>query len=141
MNPELKEKCERIIKNDEGFMSNIYRDSRGYLTIGYGFNLESIEMPKEVADLWIKFILDSIEVKLSKLLNFWSDLNDVRKIVLINMAYNMGIDKLLKFNDMMKALGKKDYIQAEREMDDSLWNKEVPFRAARLRRMMLSGEF
>lgn len=141
MNQEAMERCNRIIKNDEGFMSHMYRDSRGHLTIGYGFNMETIDLPKDVADIWVKFILESIDIKLSQLLNFWSELNDVRKIVLINMAYNMGMDNLLKFHGMIKMLEKKDYVLAEKEMADSLWNKEVPFRAARLRRMMLTGEF
>lgn len=138
---DYKEMVKRQISLDEGYCSHLYKDSKGFNTIGYGFNLDKIQMPQDVSSLWLDHIINDTEYTLSKALSFWNDLDPVRKAVLINMAYNLGITGLLAFHQMLEYLAKKDYISAEKEMANSKWNNEVSLRAFRLRRMMLLGEF
>ena len=42
-----------LIKSNEGFSASMYKCPADKLTIGYGFNLESSEIPRHVADLWL----------------------------------------------------------------------------------------
>ena len=138
---ESRKKTRDLIANDEGFIGSIYSDNRGHLTIGFGFNLESCEMPISVALEWLNIIINDIEISLSKVINFWENLNDARKYVLINMAYQLGINGLLKFRDMLNKLGSKDYVGAANEMKDSVWYRDYTTRASRLIKIMLYGEF
>jgi len=137
----VSEKTKELIANQEGFRGKPYRDTKGFLTIGYGFNLDSIELPRIVADYWLEYLLNMVKDQCKENFSFWNSLNEARQTVLISMAYNLGIVGLLKFRDMIKALEKHDYVGAAREMEDSRWYKEVPSRAFQLKRIMVSGEF
>lgn len=138
---DLQEIAKKLIVNDEGFSAKVYTDTKGHLTIGFGFNLETQTLPVSVALDWLDFILNFIEHSLENTLSFWDSLNDARKYVLINMAYQMGIGGLLAFHDMLKALELKDYAATVAAMKDSVWYREHTARASRLMKIMLSGEF
>ena len=52
------------------------------------------------------------------------------------MAYNLGVDGLLKFKKMWKALEKQDYQTAAEEMKDSKWYHQVGRRSKYLYKKM-----
>jgi lysozyme len=123
------------IKIDEGFRDRMYTDSVGIPTIGWGFNLETVEMPRVVADLWLAFEIDKIENSLKQFR--WYNYSDpVRQEVLLNMAYNLGVRGILTFSKMIKALEERDYVEASIEMMDSKWARQVGQRAIRLSETM-----
>lgn len=134
-------KTTTILMNDEGFSGKVYTDSRGFLTIGFGFNLNKQEIPMSVAVEWLHILINKIQFELESHIIFWNDLNEARKSVLINMAYHMGIGGLLAFHDMLKALELKDYAATVAAMKDSSWYRDYTARASRLMKIMLSGEF
>lgn len=134
-----KKRMRDIIMIDEGFRERLYRDDKGHLTIGFGFNLEKQDLPISIALEWLDLILYNIEYQLSKTINFWNDLNDARKSVLISMSYQLGITGLINFRVMIKKLGSKDYVGAATEMKDSVWYREYTTRASRLVKIMISG--
>ena len=76
---------------------------------------------------------------LSEHLSFFQNLDEVRQAVLIDMAYNMGIEKLLVFKITLGLIELGKYEQASREMLLSLWAVEVKTRARRLSLMMETG--
>jgi lysozyme len=55
------------------------------------------------------------------------------------MAFNLGINRLVKFRKMLEALGKQDYQAAADQMLDSLWVEQVGDRAKRLADLMRNG--
>jgi lysozyme len=59
--------------------------------------------------------------------------------VLANMAFNAGVDGLLKFRRMLLAVERGHYDQAAREMLQSKWATQVFGRAVRLAEMMAKG--
>lgn len=134
-------KIRHYLVGDEGFSNKIYTDTKGFLTIGYGFNLTTGSIPTSVAIHWLNVLLSDIRYQLEENIVFWNELSDARKYILINMAYQMGVSGLLNFRGMIKALASKDYIGAANEMKDSLWYREFTARASRLIKVMLSGEF
>lgn len=138
---DSKKKLMDGLADDEGFREKAYRDSKGFLTIGFGFNLDVNGLPISVALNWLDYNAFQLESRLSKLLSFWDQLNDARKSVLINMAYQMGIGGLLGFHGMLRKLGDKDYAGAVAEMKDSVWYREFTNRASRLIKIMISGVF
>ena len=141
---DSRKRCRNLIADDEGFRSSLYSDSRGFPTIGFGFNLSTTEIPLSIALDWLDYLLSKIEHDLCSypmLSNIWPNLSDARKYVLINMAYQMGIGGLLNFHGMIKGLADRNYLLAAAEMKDSIWYREFPGRANRLVNIMISGEF
>lgn len=134
-------KTRNLVAKEEGFREKAYKDTKGFLTIGYGFNLDAIGIPLTIADQWLDFLLDKVRKECLTRIKPFSGLNEARQGVLISMAYNMGIDGLLKFRDMIKALESKDYIAAAKAMEESRWYKDVPSRAKELISIMLTGNF
>jgi lysozyme len=117
------------LKKDEDFVAHPYNDSLGIPTIGYGTKLPIDEIEAELL-LEKRFNDTLMEVK--KNIYFFEDLSECAKEVILNMAYNLGVPRLLKFKRMLKALEVKDYRTAAKEMVDSLWYRQVGSRATRL---------
>jgi lysozyme len=134
-------KINSLIANDEGFCPKLYKDTKGFNTIGYGFNLDTTLIPKEVADHWLSLNIEKLSRDLSSYIPFFSTLDTSRQYVLLNMAYQMGIAGILKFKKMLIALENNDYILASKEMKNSKWYVEFTNRANRLVNIMNSGEF
>jgi lysozyme len=129
------------LMDDEGFSGKVYTCPKGFLTIGFGFNLTNQQLPMSIAVEWLHILINKIQFELEKNISFWSDLNEARKCVLINMAYQMGIGGLLAFHDMLKALERKDYAATVAAMKGSVWYRDFTARASRLIKIMKSGEF
>lgn len=137
----MKKEIFNLVSLNEGFKGKTYVCPASHLTIGYGFNLDAIEMPIEVGNLWLSMLLDEIEEKLKKNIIFYSVLNDARKAVLIDMAYNMGISGLIKFKNMLYAMQDKRFDKAADEMLESKWATQVKNRAKKLSTMVRTGIF
>ncbi len=117
------------IKHDEGFVGNPYDDSLGIPTIGYGTKLPLDE--KEASMLLEKRLMDVV-YEIENNVDFFSDLPKEAQDIILNMAYNMGVPRLMKFKKMWKALSERDYREASKEMVDSRWYNQVGQRANEL---------
>jgi lysozyme len=68
-------------------------------------------------------------------------LDSVRQLILIDMAFNMGVPRLCKFKKMWAAVEAEDFPTAAKEMLDSRWSRQVKGRATKLANAMHNGEF
>ncbi len=119
----------------EGLELKPYRDTVGKLTIGVGRNLDDVGIARSEA----LFLLDNdIENSITEMRSFqWFDNLDLeRKVVLVNMHFNMGLDRLRGFKKMLVAVKLGEYEEAAEEMLDSKWAKQVGNRAIELAEMM-----
>ena len=64
--------------------------------------------------------------------NNWRDWPEEVKLIIANMAFNLGLTRLVKFKKMFEALNAGDYKTASEEGLDSKWAKQVYNRAKRL---------
>ena len=116
-----------------------YRCPAGKLTLGYGRNIED----RGITDAEAEHLLDSDIIKstseLTSALRFYSQLDDVRQAVLINMHFNLGLTRLLTFRKTLAAIGQDDYETAAAEMLDSRWARQVGQRAVELADQMRTG--
>jgi lysozyme len=126
----------KIIKTDEGLKLFPYNCSEGFLTIGYGRNIEINGISKEEAEYLLNNDIREAEAKASILVDYFDGLSDDRKIVLVSMAFQMGATGLSKFKQMLTAIDNKDFDKAAAEMLNSKWAKQTPERAKRLSKMM-----
>ena len=127
-----------LIKKHEGFSGKAYLCPAGRLTIGYGRNLEDRGITKSEAE----YLLTNDIIELTERLQYvpaFKTLDTVRQTVLVDMAYNLGIDGLLGFKKMLACIVASDYDGAAKEMLDSRWAKQVGSRATELAGMMREG--
>ncbi len=116
---------------NEGMKLKPYRDTVGKLTIGVGRNLDDEGITKEEALILLNNDITRL-IKQLTLIPSFSQLSEPRQRVIVEMAFNLGLEGLMKFKDMWKAIEHKDWESAAKEMSDSLWAKQVGQRAVRL---------
>jgi lysozyme len=141
---EARAQLRTQLMTDEGFVPHAYQDSRGYWTIGHGICIDARTggglTPQESARLLDNRIGTAIR-DLSQRCPWFDPLDDVRQVVIANMAYNLGVGGVAGFRKMIAALERADYRAAAREMVLSRWSVQTGARANRLATMMASGQW
>ena len=135
-NDELKQELTR----DEGVRYKPYTCSEGRLTIGIGHNLDDRGLPPHIVDALYEWDIGQAVKDLDHHLPWWDTLGDVRGRALINMAFNLGITRLLSFKKMLEALKAGEYSEAGEHALDSKWATQVGSRAHRIAYMLRTGQ-
>jgi len=147
----------KMIEKHEGKRNKVYPDTEGIPTIGIGFNLNRYDARNKLKSLGLNY--DSVRNGNQSLTDqqiyhlFKEDLNEAigaaqsflpnfnehpAKVqgVVINMAFNLGANRLASFVKFKEALINKDYSAAANEMIDSKWYKQVGNRSIELENIM-----
>jgi len=132
-------KLEEQIMIDEGFRSKPYLDTVGKLTIGYGRNLDDVGISKAEAYAMLQNDIKKVTAELRSKIHFFGLLSDGRQNALINMAFNMGVSKLLGFKKTLALMEKGDFDEASREVLRSKWASQVGQRAVRISEKIKTG--
>lgn len=158
----IRYKREDLIKQlaiHEGIELEVYEDTLGIETIGIGRNLKD----RGIADLELAHInktmseiyedgiteedayflaerdIDIVEGELFAAKPICNRLDGIRQMILLDMAFNMGIPRLMKFKKMWANIEGNHYELAAIEMLDSLWADQVKGRATKLSEAMKTG--
>lgn len=123
---------------EEGFRSKPYRDTRGFLTVGYGLNLDS-GISRRVAVAALTEQLSELHETLLTY-SWYATLDVVRQGVCLDMAFNLGLHGLMAFAHMIAAIERGDWAQAKVELLNSKAARELPSRYAELARLLLTGQ-
>ncbi len=138
------QKTQALIKQHEGYREKVYLDTKGIPTGGWGhaFHVDS-PLTQEICELLFEQDYNNTKTDASKFVSvhMLDHLSPVRTAVIVDMMYNLGYVKLSKFKRFIKALQKKDYDLAAKEMIDSKWYTDVKSRADRLIRMMKTNKW
>ncbi|ACJ20056.1 glycoside hydrolase family protein [Coxiella burnetii] len=138
MTKEYAKQALEFLKRHEGFSPHLYKDSVGKWTIGYGRNLEDDPLHEYEAEFLLMQDIERLDKALS-LHEAYQALDNERKAIILDMAYNLGYGGLMKFTHLWQALEKQDYEQAAKEMLNSEWAEEVKSRATELAQLMDSS--
>jgi len=130
---------EKWIAHHEGFRGLPYTCSGGKLSIGYGWNIEDTGITREEAEFILKSRILRCKQELAPFSWYIAQPPGV-KDALINMSYNLGLSRLLKFKRMISALEREDYTKAALEALDSKWAKQVHGRANDIALMIREGK-
>lgn len=128
------------IKQHEGFRQYPYKCPAGKLSIGYGRNLEDCGIREQEAEAMLMNDLTQAALQLYTELPWAGKLDNARKNVLIEMIYNMGINRFKGFKKMLAACQKGEWDKAAKEMLDSKWASQVKQRAKTLAEIMRKGK-
>ena len=127
------------IEADEGRRKLAYVDTVGKVTIGIGFNLTDVGLWDDEIDYIFKNRVNQAGVDASVIFNFSDAISDQRKAVLVNMAYNLGHERLSGFHTLIACIAKQDWNGAADAMLASRWATQVGVRATRLAKHMRDG--
>jgi len=142
------------VKEHEGKQDTIYKDSKGNLTIGIGFNLNrpdanarlknvgadpklirsgKAKLTEQQIDTLYKEDLNKAKNSAKKLVSkTWSELPKGVQGVLTEMAFNLGEGGLAEFKNTLSYIEDKRFKLAAQSMLKSKWARQVGSRAKRL---------
>ena len=130
-----------LVKLHEGMRLFPYKCTAGKLTIGWGRNLDDRGISAEEAEYLLQHDLKLAERDAKQFIGgVWDTLSEIRKAVLIDMAFNLGLARLSAFKKFKHALVFGEYKQAAVEMLDSKWASQVGRRATLLAEMMRANK-
>ena len=135
------------LKLDEGYSDTPYYCSEGFPTVGFGRKIggKNERLPdyttNECNELgWVERCVKEIQDELKDLIAVFTKLDSVRQAVLINMAYQLGVVGLCKFQKTIGLIEDCFFEAASKEMLSSLWASQTPERAGRMANMMKCGK-
>lgn len=150
-----KTKLVQELRDDEGEKLRAYKDHLGYWTIGVGhlidparganpapFGIDLRNGGFITAGQSEQLLLADIaekETQLDARMAWWRRLSDNRQRVVLNMAFQLGVDGLLAFKNTLAKMGVGDYDGAAAGMLASKWASQTPNRAKRLAARMVLG--
>ena len=127
-----------MLKTHEGLRLTLYKCPAGKWTIGYGRNLEDRGISEDEAQLFLENDVKYFYTQLEKFPAFHK-CNEARQIVLVNMAFNLGIEGLRNFKMMWAAISLENWQGASIQMLRSKWAGQVGNRATELAEIMRTG--
>jgi len=144
---------QNILIEDEGLEQFPYMDccgkswrmcvckDKGFLTVGIGRNLDTVGISENESLGLVINDIKNMTIQLERYFPWFSKLNTPRRIVIVCMAFNMGMQKLKTFTKMIKCIESQDFASAAKEMTNSKWALDVKQRAIRLAVIMKLGQF
>lgn len=133
----------------EGFSPQPYRDTNGNWTQGYGRHVGNKKLNRVSEQKAREWLYEDIRVVIRALdekVPWWRKCNPVRQQVLINFAYNVGVNGLDKFDRFLGAIETRQYTKASKELlysgskKTKYW-KQVGSRAEQLAQAMKTGKW
>ena len=134
------------IKKNEGFSRAAYSDSLGFDTIGYGHLIKDSEKELLSSSFSKRFLLNLFYLDFNKALidyeRLYKKQNHQLHVaeVLIEMIFQIGINKQKKFIKMNKHIKKNQFFMAALEMKNSLWHIQTPKRVDGLINILLKHQ-
>lgn len=136
------EKLTKLLALHEGRVPHAYQDSLGYWTIGIGHLIDKAKgggLPEHIIDALFAYDLEKHAQELFAHEPWIAQLDEVRKAVLVDMAFNLGVAGLRTFVRTLTAVKEGRYNEAAALMLKSKWATQVGKRAQRLSWMMSKG--
>lgn len=133
---------EEQLRRDEGEKLSAYQDHLGFWTIGIGRLIDSRRgggISTDESTMLLRNDIARIRVELLQRLPWFVHLDPVRQGVLMNMAFQLGINGLMAFQDTLGKVQTGDYAVAADKMLQSKWATQTPERAKRLSIQMRDG--
>ncbi|QGH73635.1 MAG: lysozyme [Podoviridae sp. ctpVR23] len=137
-----KDRAVAEIKVEEGYRLKPYYCSNRFPTIGYGtkigpkdapLDMYQFSMPEPAAHVMVVATVDSLCDELMAKLPWFKTAPNALQMVLICMAYQLGIAGVLGFRKALEHMEAKLYREAAKEMLDSKWFRvDSPARAKRM---------
>ena len=128
---DLTQVRKRLIAH-EGIKLSPYRCTAGKLTIGVGRNLSDRGISQATATQMLEEDIEIVLDELKRALPFWEKLKWNYKEALVDLAFNMGVPRLMMFRRMLSAIEADDPDKAAEELLESRYASQVGVRASNI---------
>ena len=136
-----EEAIKKMIQRHEGYVPRVYMDTVQVPTAGYGHAfLVGSPISHKVAELLFEDDYNRCKKDYEQLRPLIGELDPIRRAVIIDMLFNLGLSRLKGFKKTLAAIRAKDFEEAAKEMLDSKWHQQTGYRAKKLADMMRKGE-
>lgn len=129
-----------MLKRHEGLRLKPYLCTADQLTIGYGRNLESMGISRYEAEVMLVSDIERCYNEL-EVFGWFVGLDVVRQEAMVDLLFNLGLPRFLRFKKMINHLSNKEYSQAAAELLNSRYAIQVGDRANELAYMLERGEY
>ncbi len=119
--------------DSERFSPSVYTDKTGHPTIGYGYNLSVYSYESKRITKAYGLLTDILKENYKAILSYgwYKNLDAMRRMVILDLSYNLGLNGLLKFKQFIKAIEDKNYALAVERLQKSPYFNQVKKRASR----------
>lgn len=128
------------IARHEGFRGRPYKDSLGFITIGFGRCLDTKGISQDEGLYLLDDDIGDATREVLGALPWVEQMDEVRRGVLIEMCFQLGLDGLMQFKHMLAAAQQSIWDRAADEMLSSTWAQQTPERAQELAGIMRNGQ-
>lgn len=135
------------LQKDEGFRPYVYDDANGkpvipgytmvgHPTIGYGWALDKDLCSQELGGLILNYQASDSYSRLLKDIPWLSGKPESIQRALANIAFNIGVQGLLRFYVFVSLIQQGRYTDAANDLGTTLWFKQVGQRAVRIQELI-----
>ena len=124
----------------EGLKLKPYRCTAGRLTIGVGRNLDDKGITEEEAVYLLGNDIEECKQDLATIFSDWENLSYNRKLVLIDMRFQLGQTGFRGFKRLISAIKMGDNKKAIQSIKESLYYKQVTSRAEENIKLLEDGD-
>lgn len=128
--------------SDESEVLHAYQDHLGFWTIGVGILIDERKgggITQDESRYLLRNRIQQREAQCAERFDWWQSIDEVRRGVIVCMAFQLGTNGVANFKKMGAALRIRDYNTASMEALDSTWAVQTPARAQRMAKIMRSG--
>ena len=132
-----------MLRKHEGVETHAYKCTSGKLTIGCGRNIDQaggLGLSQDEIDYLLTNDIKRVTAELEKAFPWFSVLDEVRRHALIDLCFNLGLTRLMRFRLALRAMENQDYETASKEFLHSKWAKQVGTRSITITDMIMSGK-
>lgn len=127
------------LKRHEGWVPHAYQDHLGFWTIGFGRLIDKNRGGRITEEEGEMLLSNDINQKVDELrrhLPWFDRLPPRKKQALANMAFQLGVQGLLRFERTLAAVELGEYAQAQKFALQSKWARQTPKRAQEIAAML-----
>ncbi len=125
-----------LTKEFEGLRLDLYKCTADKWTIGWGRNIQDRGISLDEAELMFKNDVYSAVRDLIGIFPNLHDMTENRRMVLVDMMFNLGYSRFREFKRFIAAVRCDDWIEAKLEMEDSVWFRQVGNRGKKLLKLL-----
>ncbi len=113
--------------DSERFSPSVYTDKTGHPTIGYGYNLSVYSYEGKRITKAYGLLTDILKENYKAILSYgwYKNLDAMRRMVILDLSYNLGLNGLLKLKQSIKAIEDKNYALAVERLQKSPYFNQV----------------
>ncbi len=125
-----------FVKANEGFSGAPYKCPAGYLTIGYGHNLDANPVSERVATVLLQEDIREAVRNLHTIFDNVYSMPNSKRIALTDMMFNLGLPRFRSFKRMIAAAKAGMWVEVAKEAKNSRWYTQVGHRGERVVALM-----